>query len=116
MGAAADSVVELQGADEGFLRDVDAADRLHPLLAFLLLLEQLVLSRDVAAVELGGHILAIGLHRAAGDDLAANGSLDRYFEVLARDEFLELLGHLAAVLVGLVLVYDRTESVDRITV
>src|SRR5690606_19426305 len=42
-----------QRGDEGLLRDVDAADRLHPLLALLLLLEQLALAADVTAVALG---------------------------------------------------------------
>src|SRR5262245_54129580 len=39
----------LEHGEERFLRDLDAADALHPLLPFLLLLEQLALARDVAA-------------------------------------------------------------------
>ena len=35
----------LEHREERFLRDLDAADALHPLLAFLLLLEQLALAR-----------------------------------------------------------------------
>src|SRR3954464_10314675 len=38
--------------EERFLRNLDAADALHPLLPFLLLLEQLSLAADVAAVAL----------------------------------------------------------------
>ena len=39
-----DSVPDLEHRQERFLRDLDAADALHPLLAFLLLLEQLALA------------------------------------------------------------------------
>src|SRR4029077_16232048 len=39
----------LEHRQEGLLRDLDAADALHPFLSFLLFLEQLPLSRDVAA-------------------------------------------------------------------
>src|SRR5690606_34341870 len=58
----------IENGHERFLRNVDAADRLHPLLAFLLLGPQLALARDVAAVALGGHVLAHGRDRFAGDD------------------------------------------------
>src|SRR3712207_7569041 len=44
--------------DEGFLGDLDPPHHLHPLLALLLLLEQLALAGDVAAVALGEHVLA----------------------------------------------------------
>src|SRR5258706_13441698 len=43
---------DLQDRQESFLRDLDAADGLHALLAGLLLLEELPLARDVAAVAL----------------------------------------------------------------
>jgi hypothetical protein len=50
--------IHLQRGDEGFLRDLDLAELPHLLLAFLLLVQQLALARDVAAVALGGHVLA----------------------------------------------------------
>src|SRR5262249_52149331 len=50
------SVIYLQHGQERFLRDFDAADPLHSLLAFLLLFQQLALSSDVAAVALGKDI------------------------------------------------------------
>src|SRR4051812_49496552 len=43
-------VLSGQCGDEGLLRDLDPADGLHPLLAFLLLLQQLALPRNVTAV------------------------------------------------------------------
>src|SRR3972149_3807415 len=43
---------------EGGLRDLDVAVLAHPLLAFLLLVEKLALARHVAAVALGGDVLA----------------------------------------------------------
>jgi hypothetical protein len=41
-----------QGGDERLLRHLDPTDGLHPLLALLLLLQQLALARDVTAVTL----------------------------------------------------------------
>src|SRR3954469_12359494 len=57
----------LQGRDEGLLRHLDAADHLHPPLAFLLLLQQLALAGDVAAVALRQHVLADRANVLAGD-------------------------------------------------
>src|SRR4051812_18181303 len=71
------SIPALQDRHERFLRDVHAADALHALLAFLLLLQQLALARHVAAVALGGDVFADGLDRLAGDDLAADRRLER---------------------------------------
>src|SRR3954447_16484249 len=79
-----------QGGDERLLRHLDAAHHLHPLLAFLLLLEQLALAGDVTAVALGQHVLADRPNRLAGDDPAADGRLDRHLELLPRNEFLQL--------------------------
>src|SRR3546814_2474388 len=42
-------VAHAQRRDEGFLRDLDAAILAHPLLAFLLLFQKLLLAADVAA-------------------------------------------------------------------
>src|SRR5262245_59155502 len=106
------SVLEPEGLDEGLLGDVDPPDGPHALLAFLLLLEQLALAGDVAPVELGRHVLAEGLHRLAGDHLAADRRLDRDVELLPGQELLQLLGHPPAVLEGLVAVDDHTEGVD----
>ena len=46
------------------------AERAHFLFALLLLFQQLLLPGDVAAVALGQHVFAQGLHRLPGDDLA----------------------------------------------
>src|SRR5688572_18686565 len=79
----------LQDRHERLLRDVDAADALHALLAFLLLLQQLALARHVAAVALGGDVLADRLDRLARDDLAADRGLQRDLEEVAVDLFLQ---------------------------
>src|SRR5438132_14411251 len=73
-------VAQAQGRDERLLRDLDPADALHALLAFLLLLQQLALARDVAAVALGQHVLALGLDRLPGHDAATDRRLDRLVE------------------------------------
>ena len=105
---------EVSAAMKASWRDLDPADHLHPLLALLLLLEQLALAGDVAAVALGEHVLADGADGLAGDDPGADGGLDRHLELLPRDQLLELAGHHHAVGVRLVLVHDRGERVDRL--
>src|SRR6185437_12719637 len=61
-------LAQLEHGQEGLLGHLDPPDLLHPLLALLLLLEQLALAGDVAAVALGGDVLAVGLDRLAGHD------------------------------------------------
>src|SRR4029453_16640673 len=76
--------VEVEHGEEGLLRHLDAADLLHPLLALLLLLEQLALARDVSAVALGEKLLAARFDRPARDDSRADGRLDRDVDHLPR--------------------------------
>src|SRR6187397_3367428 len=90
------SAIHLQRGNESFLRDVDLAELPHLLLAFLLLLQKLALARDVAAVALGGDVLAQRADGFARDDLAADRGLDRDLEQVAGDEVLEALAHAAA--------------------
>src|SRR5713101_2952663 len=106
----------LEHRQERFLRHLDLADLFHPLLAFLLLLEQLTLAGDVAAVTLGGDVLAHGLDRLAGDDPAADRGLDRDLVELAGDHRPQLLGEGLALLVGLLAVDDDGEGVHRVPV
>src|SRR3954470_12902682 len=96
----------LENGEERFLRDLDPPDALHALLAFLLLLEQLALARDVTAVALGEHVLAHRLDRLAGDDPAADCRLNRHLEHLPRDQLAHLGGQRAAAVVGDVAVHD----------
>src|SRR4029453_16922188 len=102
--------------DEGFLRYLDPANHLHPLLAFFLLLQQLPFAGDVTAITLGEDVLAQGADALAGDDPRPDGSLDRHLKLLARNELFEPLRHRDAVGVRLVLVNDGAERVDRLTV
>ena len=63
----------------------------HPLLALLLLVEELALAAGIAAIAFGGHVLAERRDRLARDHLAADRRLDRNLEQVARDEILEPL-------------------------
>ena len=56
-------VAELQYRHKRFLRDFNIAHRLHALLAFLLLFEELTLSRDISTVTLGNHTVT-GIQRS----------------------------------------------------
>src|SRR5688572_16519356 len=107
---------DLQHRQKCFLWNLDGADLLHALLSFLLLLEELPLARDVAAVALRQHILSQRLHRRAGDDLVADRGLDRDLKQLPRNELAQLVGDLAAVLVGLLAVDDDAERVHGVAV
>ena len=81
-----------------------------------LLLQQFALTGNVAAVTLGGHILAHGLHRLAGNDLGADGGLDGNLELLAWDKLLQLLADSATEGVGIVGVNQRGERIHGIAV
>src|SRR5262247_2473353 len=106
----------LEDGQEGLLRHFHLAHLLHALLTLLLLLEELALARDVAAVALGGHVLAHGLHGFPRDDAAADGRLDGDLEHLTGDDATELLHQHLAPLVGLVAVHDDAEGVDRVAI
>src|ERR1043165_1068706 len=108
------AVAQLEDREERLLRDLDAPDLLHALLALLLAFEQLALAGDVAAVALGGDVLAERLDGLAGDDLRADGGVDRDVELLARDLRAQLLGQGAADVVGLVAVDDHAQRVHGV--
>src|SRR5262245_51201607 len=82
-------LVQAQRGEEGLLRDLDRADPLHAPLSLFLLLEQLALAADVAAIALGRDVLAQRLHVGARDHARADRRLDRHLVLLARDELLE---------------------------
>src|SRR6476620_694095 len=107
------SVVQAECGHERLLGNLDAPALLHALLPLLLAVEELALARDVAAVALGDDVLALRLHRLAGDDAPADRSLDRHVEQLARDELAQLLRHAPPVVVRLVAMDDGRERVGR---
>src|SRR6266542_1556536 len=107
-------VVHAKDGQEGLLRDLDGTDPLHALLAFLLLLEELALARDVAAVALGEHVLAHRPDRLAADDMRADCRLDRHFEHLSRDQLLELFHQRLPNPEGIGPMDDQGERVDRL--
>src|ERR1700691_4912181 len=92
--------VHFKGGDKGFLRDFNLAELAHLLLALLLLVEELALARDVAAIAFGRHVLAQRLDRFARNHFAADGSLHRNLEQVPRDEVLQLLAHAAPARLG----------------
>src|SRR5262249_35581683 len=110
------SHIHLQGRDERLLRNVHLAELAHPLLAFLLFFQELALAGDVAAVALGGDILAKGTQGFAGDNFPANCRLDRNLEHVRRDQLLELLHHGATAAFGASPVDQHGERVDRFAV
>src|SRR5580698_9046141 len=82
--------VHLERGDERFLRDVHLAELAHLFLALFLLVEELALAGDVAAVAFRGHVLAQRADGFARDDLAADGGLNRDNEHVARDQLFQI--------------------------
>src|SRR5271166_1123343 len=107
---------DLEQGQESLLRNLDSPDLFHPLLAFLLLLEQLTFSRDVAAVTFGGDVLTQRLDRFARDNLGADRGLNRDFEHLAWNQLAHLFAQRAAPFVGLVAMHDNRKGVHHLAV
>src|SRR5437667_12656988 len=106
-------VTDPKDCEEGLLRDLDRSHHLHALLAFLLLLEELSLARDVAAVALREHVLALRLHGLARDDLPPDRGLNAHVEHLLRDEAAELVHEHATGLLCAPPVGDDRKRVDK---
>ena len=68
----------------------------HLGLAFFLLVQEFALTGRIAAVAFCRDVLAHGAHGFAGDDLAADGGLDRDHKQMGRDQLFELFAHQAA--------------------
>src|SRR6056297_3075827 len=93
-------LVHFERANKRLLWDFDTPELAHLLLTGLLLFQQLLFPARVAAVAFGGDVLAHGRKRLAGDDLAADGRLDRDLEHVTWNEALELFAHRAAAHLG----------------
>src|SRR3954452_1781024 len=92
--------IYFEDGEEGFLRDLHVANLFHPLLTFLLTLQQLALSGEVAAVAFGRDVLSQRLDRCPRDDPGADRRLDGDLELLLRDELLHLDAQVAALVEG----------------
>ena len=108
--------VQLENCHKGFGGQLHSTQGTHFLLAFLLLLQQLLLSGDVAAVALGQHVLSHGLDGLPGDDLAADGCLDRDLKQLAGNVLLQLFADLPGPAVRLFPVNDEAQGVYLVPV
>src|ERR1019366_868250 len=107
---------DLEQGQESLLRNLDAPDLFHPLLPFLLLLEHLSFPRDIAAVALGGDVLAQRLHGFPRDNLRADPGLNRDFEHLAWNQLAHLFAQSPAPFVSLVAMHDNRKRVHRLAI
>src|SRR5688572_29437210 len=80
------TIAPLQHGEECLLRNLHRPHLLHALIAFFLLVEQLALARNVAAVALGDHVLAQRFDVLARDDVPADRCLHRHIKHLSWDE------------------------------
>ena len=110
------SLVKLEDCHEGALRNFDGTDLAHPLLSLLLFLEKFSLTGDITSVTFRSNVLAHSLDCLSSDDLCSDCSLDGNIELLSRDEFLQLLAHLASEVVGMISMDKGRERIGRITI
>jgi hypothetical protein len=68
----------------------------------LLFFQKLSFTAYIAAVTLGGYVLANGFHGFAGNNFGTNGSLNGHVELLAWNQLLQLFAHAAAKAFGIV--------------
>src|SRR5262245_40872499 len=83
-------ISSLEYLNESFLRYIHGSDGFHPLLAFLLFLQQFAFAGDVAAVAFRSDILAERAHGLTGDDFATNRGLHGHCKLLPGDNFFQL--------------------------
>ena len=105
-----------QYGKEGRLWQLHVSHHLHPLLSFLLLFQKLALAGDVAAVALGQHVLAQGVHRLTGDNLASDGTLDGNLELLAGNLLLQLGTDMAGTVIGVPLEGELGQCIHRLAI
>src|SRR3546814_21074399 len=84
-------LIQFQHRHEGRLRDFPVADLAHALLPFLLFLQQLTFTGDIATITLRRYVLALGTDVLAGDDFRTDGGLDGYFKLFPRPQLFEFL-------------------------
>src|SRR5690606_949336 len=108
--------VNLENSQEGFLGNFNIANLLHAFLAGLLFLQQLLLAAHVAAVAFGSHVLAQGLDRLTGNDLAADCRLNGHIIHLTGNQFLHFFHQQASFVVGLVTMHDKRERINTVAV
>jgi hypothetical protein len=80
---------------------------------FFLLVQQLALARDIAAIAFGGHVLAQRADRFARDDASADGRLDGDLEHLPRNQILQALAQHTPAIIGLGAMHDDGQRVHR---
>src|SRR5262249_22063803 len=105
-----------QHGQEGFLWNLDVSHLFHTFLALFLLLQQLPLAGDVAAVAFCRDIFAQRFYGCASNHPRADRGLDGHLEHLLRNQFLELDAQIAPALVGTVAMNNGGERIDLVAV
>src|SRR5215831_20791537 len=106
-------LADLQDRQERLLWDIDPADTFHPALAFFLLLEQLPLACDVAAVALREYVFSHCCDVLARDNLVSDRGLERDLEHLPRYKLPEPLNESLSALIRQIFVNDDRQGVNR---
>ena len=109
-------LIKFQYSEERLLRHLHVSNLFHTLLSALLLLQQFALTADVTTIALGRHVLTYLLHCLTGDDLRPDGSLDGDVELLTGNELLQFLAHPASEGDGIILMRQRRQCIDGLSV
>ena len=104
-------ITQLQYRHKRLLRNFHASDLAHPLLALLLLLKELLLSRNISTVALCQYVLPKRLDGLPGNNLTAYRRLNRNLKQMSRDLVLQLLAHLPPSLISGIRVDDKGQGV-----
>src|SRR4029079_6392043 len=102
--------------DKSLLRNVNLPDAFHPFLAFLLFLQKLSLTRNIAAVAFRSYIFSQRRNALTRNNFSANSCLDRHSIELSRDPFLWFRRQLTSPRLRTIFVHDHRKRIDRLTV
>lgn len=92
--------------DECFLGDFDVIYYFYVFFVFFLFFEEFVFVGDVIVVVFCQYVFVDCMDCFMGDDVCIDCGLDWYFELLVRDEFVQLFCYYCVVCVCFVVVYD----------
>src|SRR5699024_7628291 len=108
--------IHFKNSEECFLWYFHIPDRLHFFLTFFLLLKQFAFTAYVPSVTFGKDVLTHGFDVGTGDDLLSDGSLYGHFELLSRNQCLELFHNKLATLIGKVTVDYGAQRIHLLVV
>ncbi|CSF95185.1 Uncharacterised protein [Shigella sonnei] len=106
----------MQNGEERFLRQLDVTDLLHAFLTFFLLLQQLFLTADIAAITFSQYVFTQLFHGGSRNNVRTNRCLNGDIKLLAWDQIFHLLHQLATAVLRIITVGDQRQRINTFTV